>query len=364
MPMEEESPEELGYHTIAANLAESSCSDIKLADILQGSALNDLVLLYGDHRGHEGLRRIIADDAAAQPHDVLVTMGAVMALYVIHNALLGAGEHLIVVRPNYATNLETPYALGADVDFIDLDFNNNYALDPARVAALLRPNTRLVSFTTPHNPTGVAVPPATIQAIIAMTTGTGTHVLVDETYREMTYGPPPARLWAAEAPHVISVSSVSKTYGAPGLRVGWIACRDAVLMKTMLAIKEQITLVGSVVDEALAFTLLSQRSTRLPAILIRIAVGKATTEVFMAKEQRLQWIKPDGGVVGFPRVRPELHINEAVFAASLARSQTMVGAGHWFGLSDRCFRLGWGWPSADELSAGLVAISRALDEAM
>ena len=151
MPIEEESPEQLGYGRIRRNLAESSVSDASLADL--GVDLGGLVLQYGDHLGLPALREAIAADApGAVADDVIVTPGAVAALFIIHTSLLEPGDHLVVARPNYATNVETPRAIGADVTYLDLTFEDGWAVDPARIAALMTPRTKLVSLTTPAQP--------------------------------------------------------------------------------------------------------------------------------------------------------------------------------------------------------------------
>ena len=112
MPIEVESPEELGYGTIANNLAESSFSDLRLADYGIDTDVGALLLQYGDHRGLPALRAEIAQDVL-DPGDVLVTAGAAAALFVVATTLLDTGDHALVVRPNYATNVETPRAIGA-----------------------------------------------------------------------------------------------------------------------------------------------------------------------------------------------------------------------------------------------------------
>ena len=118
------------------------------------------MLQYGDHLGLPALRELVAaDGAGVTPDDVLVTPGAVAALFIIHTTLLEAGSHAIVARPNYATNVETPRTVGADVEYLDLTFEDGWAVDPDRIAAMLRPETRLVSLTTPHNPTGATLSP-------------------------------------------------------------------------------------------------------------------------------------------------------------------------------------------------------------
>ena len=109
MPIEIESPEELGYDAIANNLSESSFSDMRCATTGSTPTSPDLLLQYGDHRGLPRLRELIAADGPpCSADDVIVTAGAAAALFIVATALLGAGDHALISSPNYATNLETP----------------------------------------------------------------------------------------------------------------------------------------------------------------------------------------------------------------------------------------------------------------
>jgi aspartate/methionine/tyrosine aminotransferase len=113
MPIEVESPEQLGYDTITYNLSESSVADRRLRDLGLGrevvASLDERLLCYGDHLGDPRLREAIArasGEVAAE--DVLVMPGAAAALFAVATSQLDAGDHVVVVRTNYATNLETP----------------------------------------------------------------------------------------------------------------------------------------------------------------------------------------------------------------------------------------------------------------
>ena len=111
MPIEIESPEQLGYDTITNNLSESSVADRRLRDlgIDLGAGLDELLLCYGDHLGDPSLReRVAAAGAGLHPDHVLVTPGAAAALFATATSLLEPGDHAVIVRTNYATNLETP----------------------------------------------------------------------------------------------------------------------------------------------------------------------------------------------------------------------------------------------------------------
>jgi aspartate/methionine/tyrosine aminotransferase len=379
MPIEVESPEELGYDTITNNLSESSVSDRRLADLgidlgsapgsgtagAGRSALDELLLCYGDHLGDPLLREAVAAGGSGlRADDVLVTPGAAAALFATATALLEPGDHAVVVRTNYATNLETPRAIGADLDVVDLAFENGWKLDTERLAARVRPGTtRLISVTCPHNPTGTMLDLDTLHALVDLAERSGAVLLVDETYRDLTHGEP-LPMAATLSPRAISVSSMSKAYGLPGLRIGWAVCRDRGLSETLLAAKEQIVICGATIDEAIAGRVLSDRGRVLPPILEDVRVRFAIVRDWMAAQPVFEWIEPAGGVVGLVRFAPGIEVDtDRFYDVLLARYGTYVGPGHWFEVDDRHFRLGFGWPTHDELRAGLAALSAAAQEA-
>lgn len=361
MPIEVESPEEQGYDTIRFNLSESSMRDRKLSEL--GLRLEDLVLAYGVHRGAPGLRALIARQSAVPEEAVLTTAGAAGALFIIATTLLDKGDHLIVMRPNYATNIETPRAIGCEIDYVDLRFEDGFRLDVDRLEKLVRPGTKLISVTTPHNPTGVALDLTTLRRLIKIAEKSGAHLLVDETYREMSFIPK-LPVAASLSDRAISVASMSKSYGIPGIRVGWIVNRDAKLMERFLAAKEQIGICGSIVDEHIAQAALEQSTDWLATVGHELHAAMTKVEKFLATETRLEWVRPQGGCVFFPRIRPDSGVYITRFYRTLAEDHaTCVGPGHWFEQDQRFMRIGFGWPSPQELSGGLAAISASLEAA-
>lgn len=134
MMIEKESPEEYGYDLIKYNLSESSIADQTLSDI--GVTIPDLKLLYGEHRGDRELRGLVVEkDDGLRADNVLMTAGAAGALFIISTTLLSKEDHLVVVRPNYATNIETPRAIGCDISYIDVSFDDKFALNLDEVRA-------------------------------------------------------------------------------------------------------------------------------------------------------------------------------------------------------------------------------------
>jgi aspartate/methionine/tyrosine aminotransferase len=360
MPIEVESPEEYGYARIRFNLSESSVADQSLADL--GLTIpTDVPLLYGEHRGRGRLRELIAAEGPGlTAADVLVTTGAAGALFIIATSLLSKDDHLVVVRPNYATNLETPRAIGCRTTHIDLAFEDGFRIDLDKVAAALTPATKLVSVTNPHNPTGVMLTEAELLGLSDLAARHGCRLLVDETYRDLSYAAP-LPLAASLGPQVIGVSSLSKAYGVPGIRIGWLITTDPALQEVFLAASEQIGICGSVIDEWVAEQILERRQAILGPRLVEMRRRLGLVGDWMAGEDRLEWVKPSGGVVCFPRMTSEpAGGTEGFYRRLLEDHGAYVGPGHWFERPDSCFRLGYGWPTSADLEAGLAAISAAL----
>lgn len=359
MAIERESPEELGYGNIRYNLSESSIRDRRLSDF--NIALPDLLLFYGEHRGDPELRALIASQAdKLKPSDVLITAGAAGALFIIATTLLSPEDHLVVVRPNYATNIETPRAIDCQISFIDLNFDSRFELDIEAVTAAIRPNTKLISVTCPHNPTGTMISNDQLQRLIKTANDHRCRLLVDETYRDLSLQAP-LPVAASLSPCVISVSSMSKAYGIPGIRIGWLITQDGELMTRFLAAKEQVGICGSVVDEYIAAEVLRQRQQFLPVLIAETKRRLHIVRDWVHDESSIEWVEPKGGVICFPRVTPSAIFNpDAFYSLLLEKYGTYVGPGHWFEMPKEHFRIGYMWPTEDELKAGLAGISAAL----
>jgi aspartate/methionine/tyrosine aminotransferase len=358
MPIEIESPEEMGYGNIKYNLAESSMRDISMADV--NVDLSNLVLFYGEHKGIVKLREVIIEDSKVlTPDDVLVTSGAANALFVVATTLLSTTEHLVVIRPNYGTNLETPRMLQCPMTIVDLQFENNFDIDIDAVANAIQPNTRLISITNPHNPSGKLYSNETIQALIALAEKHNCYLLVDETYRDLNFETELQPYVAELSDKVISVSSVSKSYGAPGIRIGWIVCRNQKLMHNFLAAKEQVCLCNSVVDEEIAWALIRDKQQIIGKHHQIIRENFDVMKTWFAAQPYLEWVQPKAGVVCFPRLKAQYKVDAEKFYDTLYNNHgTIVGPGHWFEQDKMYMRIGFGWPTLAELKQGLQNIEQ------
>jgi aspartate/methionine/tyrosine aminotransferase len=359
MPIEIESPECLGYDSIECNLAESSVRDVLFGDI--NLDLNNLVIAYGDHIGKPALRELIAGDHKnISAEDVLLTVGAAGALFIIHSSLLTKDDHLIVSRPNYATNIETPKAIGCEISFIDLHFEEEYALDIEKIRTVIQPNTKLISITTPHNPTGAMLTGEQLVSLSKLAEENNCYLLVDETYRDISFQSPPP-LSATLSKKVISISSVSKAYGIPGIRLGWLICSDPSLQHLFLAAKEQIYICNSVIDEEICYQYLLKKKKYFPAIQKEVKTNFSMLKKWITDHPYLEWVEPSGGVVCFPRFKQDVQIDiEKFYKILLENYKTYVGPGHWFDQNKRNFRIGFGWEKQEAFEKGLKNIDRAI----
>ena len=360
MPIEIESPEQLGYSAIKYNLTESSISDTLFNNIQLN--INDLKLCYGDHLGKPELRELIACEFAnLTKENVLITAGAASALFIVATSLLEKEGHLIVIRPNYASNIETPRAIGCEIDYIDLKFENQFAVSLDEIKTKIKSNTKLISITHPHNPTGMVIPKDTMMKLAELCEKNNCFLLVDETYRELNLKDI-YPLGASLHKRIISVSSVSKAYGLPGIRIGWLITQNTVLFEKFLAAKEQIFLCNSVIDEEVAYQYLLKKDLYFKQIKDHILKNYQTVLDWISAEKRMEMIEPKGGVVCFPRIKNKANDARKFYATLNKKYQTYVGPGHWFEMPENYMRIGFGWPTNEELTQGLKNISLCLDE--
>jgi hypothetical protein len=245
--------------------------------------------------------------------------------------------------------------LGANIVRFERRFEDGFRLDPDRVAAAVTPRTRLIIVTNLHNPTCVAIGQHELRAVGAIADRHGVHVLVDEIYLDSVAGepcPPAATL----NPWFVSTSSLTKVYGLAALRCGWALAAPAVAEEIRRA-RDLVDGSGSVLIEraaVVAFQHLPELAARSRAIL---APHLALVESFMAEQPELEWVKPSGGTVAFPRLRSG-ESADRLAERLLQEFDTAVVPGRFFDVPAH-FRMAFGI-RREPLERGLEAISSAL----
>jgi aspartate/methionine/tyrosine aminotransferase len=135
-------------------------------------------------------------------------------------------------------------------------------------------------------------------------------------------------------------------------------------METFLAAKEQIHICGSVLDEEVAFRYLQHRETHFQRIQKDIREKFYIVKSWMSDQDGFEWVEPKGGAVCFPRMRrPEKVDIDRFYDILLKKYGTYTGPGHWFDMPRHYMRLGFGWPTKQQLLDGLDGLTKSLEEA-
>lgn len=337
------------------DLSESTCPPLRLGELV---AVPNLALDYGTSRGDADLRTAIAAHTAVAAEQVLVTVGAIAAMFLLAQATCRPGDRVLLVTPCFPPARTVPEGLGAHLDVVRSSFDDGYRLPLDAIAGALTPRTRLVSLASPQNPSGVRYTDEELRLLLATVERQAPDavVLVDETYRDSTYGdaPIPASV-ATLSPRLVTCSSLSKALGAPGLRIGWLTTTDAELYEILRNAKFLTTVACSTVDEFLATQVLRRRNEILAPRAKRLR--QALDELLdWARDQPVDVLAPDGGAMCCLR----LHDDEVAFHARLAERDLRVAPGSWFGEHDRVFRLGFGHLPPDDFTEALDRLSEAL----
>lgn len=350
------------------DLAESVGPDLVLKEIIDISDMAEMRLGYGTAPGDRKLRTMIADAHGVMADDVVITMGGMHALFLLAFILCAGDGEAVITKPAFPPARDCLKAVGARVKTLPLSFERRYQPDLGHLRTLLSPRTRLVSLASPQNPSGVAIPAVTVCKILAMMAQIcpEASLLVDETYREAAYGDEKVATSAvALGPRVVSVASLSKCHGAPGLRLGWAITREGALREQLVVGKFNTVISCSPIDEALALSVFDARDRILTERRRRLGQGLATTAAWIAENSALiEWVRPDAGALCCVRLKPHVFDDIAVtqFYAALAGNDVRVANGTWFGDEERVFRLGFGFLEAADLHVGLAALTDVLHQ--
>jgi aspartate/methionine/tyrosine aminotransferase len=333
---------------------------LDLADDQTAALWADLRLGYTEAPGHPLLRAEIAtlyDKIEAD--DVLVFAGAEEAIFCLSNVLLGPGDHAVVTWPGYQSLYEVGRAAGADVSLHELRESDGWGLDPERLIASLRSETRLVVVNAPHNPTGMLPTAAEWAHLTAELDSRGIHLLADEVYRFLELDEADRLTAGADAfGRGVSLGVMSKSFAMAGLRIGWLATRDRELLARCAAFKDYTSICSSAPSEVLALIGLRARDTVL-ARSHRIVESnlERLDRLFLERADRLAWVRPRGGSIGFPRLLDDEPID--AFAERLVQAEgVLLLPGSRFGFEGNHFRIGFG---REDLPAAVAGLERFLE---
>jgi aspartate/methionine/tyrosine aminotransferase len=325
---------------------------LALADEETAALWENLALGYTESSGHPLLRQAVAETYDGLEADDVRIAVPEEAIFLFMHALLQSGDHVVCTFPGYQSLYEVAESIGCRVSFWEPEEERGWRFDPGRLAELLQPGTRLVVVNFPHNPTGCLPSPDDFQAIVDLTRRQGAYLLSDEMYRllEMAPNTPlPAACTLYE--RAVSLSGLSKAFGLPGLRLGWLATSDRPLLARVTALKDYTTICHSAPSEILGLMAIRARESILADQRARASRNLAVLEAFFERYQQLfRWVRPGGGSICFPRLTaaPDAH----AFCEELVQETgIMLVPSTIFDFGRRHVRIGFGRQNLPEVLA-------------
>lgn len=292
-------------HHMTASDAESMSLDelLSMATADERDAFETMWLGYTETYGAPELRDAIAEQyAQCSSNNILCFAGASEGIFAANNVLLDKDSHAIVVTPNYQSHESLPLAI-CDATGVPLNPDDGWSLDIDRVADAIKPNTRLITINFPHNPTGTILSSDRYDALIELCRKHGIYILHDEIFNGL--GP----TGTAHLPFIadkyergLSLNVMSKAYGLPGLRIGWIASQDTEVLSAMERMKHYLSICNSGPSEKLTLIALRNRNKILQRNCAIVDDNLIKWESFFAKyPNHFQWNRPDGSCMAFPK---------------------------------------------------------------
>lgn len=307
------------------------------------TGLGRVWLGYTESLGDPALRTdIAAGFETLEPEQVLLFSGAEEPIFAFVHAVLEPGDHLIVQFPSYQSHYAVAESRGVQVSRWQGDPTRGWAPDLAELRRLIRPETKALLVSTPHNPTGHHFGAKAWEELIAIAREHGLILFSDEVYRGLELEPSDRLPHAADRyERAVSLDCLSKSCGLPGLRIGWIGTRDAELHARLAAFKDYLTICASAPSEYLARIAVRHREHLYARSRTRLSANLGLMEAFFRRQQRwFRWQRPKAGSTTFPAF---LGGDAQAFCDRLvAETGIMLVPGSCFDLEAPYLRFGYG----------------------
>lgn len=331
-------------------LSSSDCESMAVQELLQmadgeGQQLwNGLQLGYTESPGHPRLRDEIARMYQQITAEQVVVAAPEELIFVAMHSLLQADDHIIYTAPAYQSLYEVARSIGCAVTPWYLQTaDDRWTLDIDKLEGLITQRTKLLVINFPHNPTGYLPMRADLDRIVDIARAHRLYLFSDEMYRLLEHDetlrlPSLCDLYE----RAIVLSGMSKTFGLPGLRIGWLATQQADLPLHWLRLKDYTTICNSAPSEILALIGLRAGATLAQRSRMIVSENLRTVKAFCARHaDRIQWLQPQGGSVAFPLWRDDEPL-ESLCQRALAEQGLMIVPGALFDLPGNHFRIGLG----------------------
>jgi len=336
-------------------LTQSDCETISIASLLameSGSpeAFLSQRLGYTQVTGSPELKEEIAALYTQHgPEEVIVHTGAQEAIFNFMHIFLEPGDHVITQFPTYQSLYSVAEDIGCVVDKWQIrQTDTGWTMDLDELEELIRPETKLLCINNPNNPTGYIFSADQMKRIAEITQKHSIFVFCDEVYKGLELDGI-SRPWFADlSDHALSLGVMSKAYGLPGLRIGWIVTGNKVVLDKMRKMKHFTSICSSGPSEYLATIALKHGEKILKKSLEHIQKNLAISDLFFERYQHLfRYNRQQAGPIAFHEMKIDHSID--VFCNQLVKdSGVLLLPGNVYDYTGKYFRMGYGRADFEE----------------
>lgn len=352
------------------NLSESGVQPMLLKELLDlkpGSFDHILAtdLNYPHANGIPELRQNIATMYKdALPENVLVTVGAIEGNYNSIRTLLGAGDEIVIMLPNYMQIWGIARNHGLKIKTFKLREDQQWAPDLDQLEQVVSQDTKLIAVCNPNNPTGRILSEKEKMEIVRIAERSGAWILADEVYSGVEqYTDQQTPSFYGLYDRILAVGSMSKAYGLPGLRTGWVVCKDREVINSIWSRHEYNTISAGMMANHLAAIALSEEVR--PAILQRarsyVRQGFGFMEKWMGEQKlTMTCVPPQAAAIAWIKYEHDINSTDLAMRLVHADPSVLIVPGDHFGI-DHYLRISFGL-NEEYLSQGLLSISKVLNQ--
>ena len=328
------------------NLSSSFAEPLTMAELIAlepslPERLTALSLNYPAADGGEALRARIASYVGAEPNEIIVTNGADEALVLVYMALLQPGDRVMVQTPAYEPLLALARRAGAEVVPWQAHEDSGWRPSLEELEQHLQTPTRLVVMNFPHNPTGFTPDGAYREKLHEIVSSTETILVADEVYNGL---PGSTRLPSAALAdgRCIGISGMSKVFGMPGVRIGWICTRDHELIKAVREARSFMNSFVSGLSEVAAEAALDHADAIITRKSRFAIEGKEHLKAFLARAgDRFSAVIPEAGVNAFVRWHGDGSTDD-LSRRALSKAGLLLAPSSYFNAGSSHVRIGFG----------------------
>lgn len=342
------------------NLSDACGATATLQDILSADEIATVAsvpLIYGSVEGRDDLRAGIYNlyqqlyPELGVDH-ITVLSGTEEGLFSIMACILDPGDEVIGMLPCYPSLSDLPACFGGVFKSVELKPENCWRPCIEDFATQIGEHTKAIVVNSPHNPTGMLLDQGFIDSLIALCEQHDLYLISDDVFAFSDFAEIGSQLNVLRYEKAILANVLSKTFGLPGIRIGWVMTRCEALSKSIRDLKTYNSICQSQLDEQVACFVMQKADAIIKRNNAIVRENIELFDDFIAKHDFLSWHKPKAGMLGLVHTSQPLQ----PLLESWFEKDVLVLPGELFGIAGDYFRVGFGKKDFPEALACIAAV--------